>query len=110
MASGDGYTHRYDRIIADIEKKTKCVDDTAFWDKSLEEHWWRIIDYLELMGREGIIINPSKFQFAEKQVDFAGFTITEDEVKPLPKYLDAIRDFPQPKIPEIQVLLVLYVH
>ena len=108
LASEDGYTHRYDRIIADIERKTKCVDDTALWGKSLEEHWWRIIDYLELMGHEGIIINPSKFQFAEKQIDFAGFRITEDEVKPLPKYLDAIRDFPRPKrIVDIRAWFVL---
>ena len=29
MASGDGYTHHYDRIFADIPRKTKCVDDAA---------------------------------------------------------------------------------
>lgn len=37
LASGDGYTHRYDRIIADIPRKTKCVDDTLLWDESLVE-------------------------------------------------------------------------
>ena len=63
VASGDGYTHRYDRIIADVPRKTKCVDDVALWDYSLETHWWRMIDYLELMGRQGITLNPSKFQF-----------------------------------------------
>merc|ERR1711994_840436 len=31
-ASGDGYTRRYDEIIADVERKTKAVDDTALWD------------------------------------------------------------------------------
>ena len=40
MASGDGYSHRYDSIITDIPHKTKCVDDTALWDTSLKEHWW----------------------------------------------------------------------
>ena len=97
MASGDGYTHRYDRIIADIPRKTKCVDDVALWDDSLETHWWRMIDYLDLMGRQGITLNPSKFQFAEKEISFAGFQITPKDVKPLPKYLDSIRSFPQPK-------------
>ena len=48
------------------------------------------------MGKEGIILNPSKFQFAEKEIDFAGFRITANDVKPLPKYLDAIANFPQP--------------
>ena len=97
MASGDGYTHRYDSIITDIPRKTKCVDDTALWDTSLKEHWWRMIDFLELVGRKGIILNPTKFQFAQKEIDFAGFHITQEDVKPLDKYLETIRTFPQPK-------------
>lgn len=97
MASGDGYTHRYDRIITDIPRKTKCVDDTALWDNDLEQHWWRMIDYLELTGREGIVLNPRKFQFAREEIDFAGFRITKDNVKPLPKYLESIASFPRPK-------------
>ncbi len=28
ITSGDGYTKRYDNIVADIPNKTKCVDDT----------------------------------------------------------------------------------
>ena len=59
-ASGDGYTRRYNEIIAKIEPKTKAVDDTALWDMDLVEHWWRTIDYLELVGKNGIIINPEK--------------------------------------------------
>ena len=97
VASGDGYTHRYDRIIADIPRKTKCVDDTVLWDDNLAEHWWRMIDYLELMGKEGIVLNPSKFQFASKRIEFAGFDITPGDVRPLAKYMDAITSFPRPR-------------
>ena len=86
MASGNSYTHRYDSIITDIPRKTKCVDDTALWDTSLKEHWWRMIDFLELVGRKGIILNPTKFQFAQKEIDFAGFHIAQEDVKPLDKY------------------------
>ena len=96
LASGDGYTRRYDEIISDVERKTKVVDDTALWDEDLEEHWWRIIDYLELVGKCGIIINPGKFQFSQRDVNFAGFKITESTVEPLPKFLDAIQNFPRP--------------
>ena len=68
MASGDGYTHRYDSISADIPRKTKCVDDTALWDTSLKEHWWRMIDFLELVGRKGIILNPQNFNLPRKKL------------------------------------------
>lgn len=97
LASGDAYTRRYDEIIVDTPRKTKCVDDTVLWDEKLVDHWWRMIDYLELMGRNGVVLNPEKFQFAQSQIDFAGFTITNTEIKPQEKFLKAIRDFPPPK-------------
>ena len=42
------------------------------------------------------MLNPDKFQFAEKSVDFTGFRVSESTIEPLPKYLDAIKDFPSP--------------
>ena len=96
-ASGDGYTHRYDDVISDIQRKTKCVDDTVLWDESIEGHWWRMIDFLDLTGREGIVLNPHKFQFCQKEIEFAGFEVTATDVKPLSKYLDSICLFPRPK-------------
>jgi len=74
------------------------VDDTCLYDvlDELEQHWWRTIDYLVLCGKNGIILNPEKFQFARKTVDFAGFRVSDSSIEPLPKYLDAIRDFPTP--------------
>ena len=88
---------RYDDIIADVERKTKCVDDTALWDGELEHHWWRMIDFLELVGRNGVVLNYHKFQFAQRDIDFAGFHITDTMVKPQDKFLKAIADFPTPK-------------
>ena len=87
LASQDAYTERFDAIIADVPRKSKCVDDTILWDENLEEHWWRVISYLELVGKNGIILNPAKFQFSASKVDFAGFHITASEVKPLTKPL-----------------------
>ena len=50
-----------------------------------------------MLGNAGVIINPNKFQFCEKTIDFAGFRISDSEIEPLPKYLDTIRHFPTPK-------------
>ena len=48
------------------------------------------------MGENGILQNPDKFQFGSKEVDWAGFLITENSVKPLPKHTKAIRNYPTP--------------
>ena len=49
------------------------------------------------MGENGVVLNPEKFQFAQKEIDFAGFTITKSEIEPQEKFIKAIRDFPIPK-------------
>ena len=96
LSSGDGYNRRFDAILTDFERKERCVDDTIHYDTDLREHWWRTIDFLILTGRSGIVLNPDKFSFAQRTVDFAGFCISDSSIEPLPKYLDAIRDFPRP--------------
>ena len=96
VASGDAYNQRFGRVLDRVENKTRCVDDVAMWDKEYETHWWRVIHYLDLVAKNGIVLSPEKFQFSCREIDFAGFRVTDTEVKPLPKYLDAIRDFPRP--------------
>ena len=96
LSSGNGYNCRFDAILADFEHKERCVNDTIHYDSDLEQHWWRTIGVLNRVGRAGIVLNPDKFQFAERNVNFAGFYVTDKTREPLPKYLDAIRDFPSP--------------
>ena len=97
VSSGDGYNRRFGAIIADFERKERCVDDTIHYDVDLREHWWRTIDFLRKVGSSGIVLNPLKFQFAQKNVEFAGFKISMDNIEPLPKFLDAIKTFPVPR-------------
>ena len=99
LASCDAYTHRYDLIVADIPRLAKVVDDALFHDAihDREKHWWRVIEYLETVGSNGVILNPSKFQFTQQDVDFTAFRVTGSEVKPLPKYLEATEFFPRPR-------------
>ena len=55
------------------------------------------MDYLALVGRNGIILTGEEFQFCEKAVDLAGFRRSGQEVVPWPKYLESRETFPTPK-------------
>ena len=96
ISSGDGYNRRFDEITKHFVRLLRCIDDSLIHDVTLEEHWWRVIEFLEIVGKAGIVLNPEKFQFSQETVDFAGFRITKDSVEPLPKYIDAIREYPTP--------------
>ena len=98
IASGDGYTRRFDEIVSDIPNKTKIVDDTLLWADNIEDSFWQAVNWLNICGRNGITLNPRpKFVFAADEVEFAGFIITPSTVKPSQKYYNAILGFPTPK-------------
>ena len=95
-ASGDGYTRRFDDITVDTPRKTRCIDDTLLWDNTMESAFWHTVNYITHCGKNGIVFNPDKFHFACNEVEFAGFVITADGVKPTKKMIEAILQFPTP--------------
>ena len=48
------------------------------------------------MVLNGVVLNREKFQFTQKSIQFAGFVITDSEIRPLDKFLNAIRNFLTP--------------
>ena len=95
-AAGDGYTKSFDDITMDVQRKTKCIDDTLLWDSDITSSFWHTIDYIDLCASNGIVFNPTKFHFAKREVEFAGFTVSETGIKPSAALLDAILKFPKP--------------
>jgi hypothetical protein len=96
IASGDGYSRRFDEIVSHIPDKTKVIDDTLLWADNLTASFHQAVNWLDICGRHGIILNPDKFVFGQDNVEFAGFEITPTNVRPCARYLDAIRNFPTP--------------
>ena len=74
--------------------KTECVNDTLLWSTSIEECFFQKCRFLSLCSANGIVFNPTKFQFCKDEVEYAGFMIGPNHVKPAPKILNSIQDFP----------------
>ncbi|XP_013385575.1 uncharacterized protein LOC106155332 [Lingula anatina] len=66
------------------------------WANSVEEAFFQACKWLDLCARNGITLNPKKFQFAQDAVEFAGLAITPTNIQPSDKFIDAIRKFPTP--------------
>ena len=96
-ASGDHYTKRKYAITAEFQKKREIVDDTLLYDDSIESLFWTTMKYIKTCADNGIIINPAKIVFGKKNVEFAGFELTEDGYKPTKNMLQAIANFPVPQ-------------
>lgn len=82
------------QVLYHISRKKYIVDDTLNHDEDLAQHWWRTLDLLTFVGNSGIVLNPEKFQFAQKEVDFVCFPIMSYRIDLLPKYFSTISNLP----------------
>ena len=97
IAAGDGYTMRVDKVTTDFKNKRKCNDDHLLFDQDIETNYKTVCEFLIQCGNHGIIFNPRKFQFAESEVQFVGFTIDEKGIRPTSDFVQSILNFPTPR-------------
>ena len=77
-------------------RKYKCVDDTLLYNEGVEEAFWHAYDFLELCAERGITLNPEKFRFCLREVEFVGYHLSWEGYRPTDNRLAAIRDFKMP--------------
>ena len=63
----------------------------------MEDIFHKTCAYISLCSDAGITFNPDKFIFGQKEVEFLGFHLSEDGVRPSDKFLQAVSDFPEPR-------------
>ena len=68
LAEGDSNIQRFDRIIAAVTNKTKCMDGSLLWAESIREAFFETCRYLTLTAKNGIVINKKKILFCQKEV------------------------------------------
>ena len=97
ICAGDAYTQRKSEIMEGFENHKTCVDDSVIYDSDIEENFYRVCSFLERAAKGGCTFNPKKFQFGSSEVDFLGFRVTKDGIKPSQEFLDNIMSFPVPR-------------
>ena len=75
----------------------RCVDDSLLWEDDLKSSFDLVCRYLSTCSRGRINFNKHKFKFAEDVVDYGGFTLTQDEIRPAAAMTEFIRNFSAPK-------------
>ena len=47
----------------------RLIDDTLLYSKYIGSSFEKVAEYLTLVGRNGMVLNPEKFHFEEDEVD-----------------------------------------
>ena len=73
------------------------MDDIVIYASSLEEHSHKLKRLLGRLKTAGLTLQPDKCYFLKKEIAYLGHIITRDGVKPDPRKIEAVREFPRPK-------------
>ena len=73
------------------------LDDNLIFSKTLEEHMMHICKVLEKLREEKLLINLKKCSFV-KELVYLRFVVSKEGMKMDPKKVEAILEFPTPRI------------
>lgn len=74
------------------------IDDICIASDDVDQHKSHLEQVFERLRRFHLTINPSKCKFAQPSIEFLGHLVTSNGIKPLPTKVQAIVEFPLPKV------------
>ena len=92
----------FQRIMMEIigedlnEGITVYIDDVLVYSKTLADHFILIEKVLNKFAKAGILMNPTKCEFGQTEVNYLGYTISEEGFRPQTHKCEAIKNFPIP--------------
>ena len=87
---------RMDKALREFKHYRKIVDDIVIFDSNFDERIAHVKQFLATSADKGISLHSDKFKFAEHEVTFAGYRLSQDGYHIDKSLLKAISEFPMP--------------
>ena len=85
------------RVHPNSIEKTAFIDDILVFSRTLTEHLQHLRLVIERLQKAGLKLKPAKCHFVCKEVEYLGHFITPDGLKPNPRLVTAVKEFPVPR-------------
>ncbi|KAG6457967.1 hypothetical protein O3G_MSEX010581 [Manduca sexta] len=89
-----------DEVLRNLNFVFVYIDDVIIASSGSLEHRGHIREVLQRLDKYGITINLSKSEFGKSELNFLGYHVSKDGMKPLEEQVKVISDFPRPKTVE----------
>lgn len=91
-----------DQVLTGLQGNELFVylDDIVLYSSSLREHAIKFERLAARLRAANLKLQPDKCEFLRKEVMYLGHIIGEDGVRPDPKKIEAVQEFPQPRNPK----------
>lgn len=84
-------------VLKGLDFLFNFVDDVIIGSDNMEEHEKHLRQVFERFLEFGITINLSKCEFGKSVIEFLGYEVSTDGIRPLDHKVKAIVEFPQPE-------------
>lgn len=83
-----------DKILRGSKEVFVYMDDIVVFANSLEEHDRIIRELFKRLRQAGLKLQPDKCKFLKRSVKYLGHILSEEDLKPDPKKVEAVEKFP----------------
>ena len=87
-------------LDAEPEFVSVYIDDILIFSRTLEDHLHHLQRVIERVVEVGLKLKPTKCRFAQKEVEYLGHIVSCEGLKPNPRLVVAVQEFPVPRTPK----------
>lgn len=95
--SGQTFQRFLDTIFKKIDFVFVYIDDILIASKNEEDHRKHLKTVFEILKKHGLRLNLAKCEFGKREVEFLGYLINGDGIRPIPDRVSAILKYPKPQ-------------
>ena len=104
--AGQDFQRLMDTILGDIPRVYVYIDDILVASETPEQHLKDLETVFKILSENGLVVQRSKCVLGKDSLEFLGYHVDSDGVKPLPTRVEAISAVPPPTtIKELQRFL-----
>ena len=94
----------FQRIISGCFKSQKGIvnisDDILIFGRTPEEHDAALATCFKILSEKGLTVNREKCKFHQSEIEFFGFILSANGIRPMQSKIKAVENFPNPKNPK----------
>ena len=73
------------------------LDDIIIYSETYEEHLQHLREVLKRVKKANLRLNKKKCEFVKREIEYLGYIISIDGIRPNEKKVEAIKNYPEPK-------------
>lgn len=95
--AGQTFVRFLNSVLAGLDFVFTFIDDILVASKSEQEHRCHLNEIFKRLDENGIAINQAKCEFGKPEVEFLGYLVSKEGIKPVPNKMEAITKYPKPE-------------